>query len=263
MDTSNKNTINGYYDPWMADGRATDIDKIGFFNFGYWKGITDNLEMAQINLIETLASFLTRRSGAVLDVACGKGASTKFLTKYFHPSRITGINISERQLQVCRAIAPECNFELMDATKLAFHDATFDNLLCIEAAFHFQTRRDFLAEAYRVLTPGGRLALSDVVIHDLNLLPPKVIERTLATFPPENCLPSLDAYVGDLRKLGFRHVRVEDTTEQSVIALNEFRMRRAESNLDETQDIARLKELEDSRSYWGHAWTWCMAYAIK
>lgn len=263
MDKSGREIINDYYDPWMVEGSPSDIDKIGFFNYGYWKGIDNSLEHAQINLIETLISFFTRRGGAVLDIACGKGASSKFLTKYFDPARITGINISERQLQICRMIAPECTFRVMDATKLSFNESTFDNVLCVEAAFHFETRRDFLSEAYRVLTPGGRLALSDIVIHDLDLLPPDIRSKTTATLPKENCLPSLDAYRDDLLQIGFRHVRVEDSTELSVIPLMQYRLRNVENEFDRKQDVERLQDLSNPHSYWRRAWTWCMAYAIK
>jgi hypothetical protein len=37
-------------------------------------------------------------------------------------------------------IAPECNFLPMDAAELAFDSDSFDNILCIESAYHFATR---------------------------------------------------------------------------------------------------------------------------
>ncbi|MEM1071073.1 MAG: methyltransferase domain-containing protein, partial [Planctomycetota bacterium] len=45
------------------------------------------------------------------------------------------------------------SFEVMKAEALAFEDAAFDNVICVEAAFHFETRLDFFREALRVLKP--------------------------------------------------------------------------------------------------------------
>jgi MPBQ/MSBQ methyltransferase len=201
--------INESYDGSMFSGSARGLMTwTGFANLGYWKGAEDSLESAQINLIETLLGFFVNRQGNVLDVACGKGASTIFLTKYFNPKKITAINISEKQLELCRLVAPECDFRLMDAASLDLPDASFDNVLCIEAAFHFQTRERFLREAYRVLKPGGRLAMSDLLKKSA-LMAEKM-------YPKENDVASLEDLKDILLKAGFSYVRVDDTSEYTL-----------------------------------------------
>jgi microcystin synthetase protein McyJ len=47
---------------------------------------------------------------------------------------------------------------------LPFADRTFSHVMSIEGPEHFDTRDRFLAEAYRVLKPGGVMALSDYTL---------------------------------------------------------------------------------------------------
>jgi MPBQ/MSBQ methyltransferase len=178
-----------------------------FANWGYWKQSTKSQKEACEALMEKLLGFIPRKQGSILDIACGTGATTRYLTKYYAPENITGINISEKQLQRAKVNAPGCKFLVMDATHLLFQDNSFDAVISVEAAFHFCTRRRFLSEVYRVLRPGGYLVLSDILfcLGAEDLAPMLHIQNWVA---------SPAAYGGLLRNAGFQQVRVIDATEE-------------------------------------------------
>jgi SAM-dependent methyltransferase len=188
-------------------------DRSGFWNFGYWLESTENHRQACENLMERLLAFIPNKKGMILDVACGKGATTRYLLKYYKPENVTGINISAKQLQHCQKNAPGCTFLLMDATHLKFADNSFDTIICVEAAVHFDTREKFLQEAQRVLKPGGRLVLSDALL-----------AAWAPMQPVANYLRSPGEYQRLCLRTGFAEALIFDATEECWGGLAEHLM---------------------------------------
>lgn len=198
-----------------------------YANYGYWSRSGVTIDEACDTLTEQVVKAAGIEPGdRVLEVGCGYGAGTVHYTRLLRPSRVVGLDITELRVQSARDYAATCGlsdmiaFGLGDATHLDFPDSSFERVVGIECALHFDTREDFLREAARVLVPGGGLGLADIVIRrgaDRGEFLDKVhfpVGSDGRLDVVENVYDA-DVYAEILRKCGFADERVDVITDHT------------------------------------------------
>src|SRR5215469_15406357 len=95
--------------------------------------------------------------GQVLEIAIGTGRNLPF---YPAGVEITGIEISPAMLLIARNLAHslgrQVDLVVGDAQALPFPDQRFDTVVCTISLCSIPDERQAIAEAWRVLRPGGR-----------------------------------------------------------------------------------------------------------
>ncbi|MDP3938663.1 MAG: methyltransferase domain-containing protein, partial [Deltaproteobacteria bacterium] len=183
----------------------------GYTQMGYWRPGTANGREACDNLMEALLALVPDKGGRVLEIECGQGATTEALLRHYPEDRITGVDPFPLALDIARARMPRAAFEIMSPTMLHFPDNSFRSILSAERACYFNTRRDFLREAFRVLEPGGRLVLSDI-LHS------RTGEALSIDRHRQNYLSGPRAYEQLLEKMGYVDIQVIDATSECAQA---------------------------------------------
>lgn len=155
----------------------------------------------------------------VLDVGAGTGIVARHAAPRVAPAgSVTGLDASADMLNVARAAAERDGLSIAwhegTAESLPFPDARFDLIFSQFALMFFNDRAAALSEMWRVLAPGGRIAVNvfqEIKRHPFYVALNHAIERRLGV-PAVAAIFALgdaDALGASLSRAGFHDVTIE------------------------------------------------------
>lgn len=112
----------------------------------------------------------------LLDIGCGVGAVLGVIASEFPRLELAGIDLVEAQIAAARehlaSLGARCDLRVGDATALPWPDGSFDHVYMMWFLEHVGDPRPFLAEARRVLRPGGTITINETDYSMLHVWPP-------------------------------------------------------------------------------------------
>ena len=101
---------------------------------------------------------------SLLDVGCGTGFLLELLSSQ-KAAQYTGLDLSPEMIKMAeKKTIPGTEFTVGSAEALPFADGSFDVVTCSQSFHHYPHPKKAMAEAWRVLKPGGLYILSDTGI---------------------------------------------------------------------------------------------------
>lgn len=104
----------------------------------------------------------------LVDVGCGIGGTARFLASTFG-SRVTGVDLAPNYVAVAReltewtSLSDRVRFEVGSALEMPFDADSFDGAVQLHVGMNIEDKQRLCDEVFRILRPGGRFGLYDIM----------------------------------------------------------------------------------------------------
>ncbi len=145
------------------ESQTLTITQLAPFDQFHTRGILATAELASAAGLDP--------SSRVLDVGCGVGGPARYFAATFG-CEVAGIDLSPAFIDTAAYLTERCGltdrvrFQVGDALRLPFEDATFDAVFLQHVAMNIEDRDGVYKGVRRILAPGGRFVIFDLVLRD-------------------------------------------------------------------------------------------------
>ena len=210
-----------YYNSDDADNFYHEIWGGEDIHIGLYRSSGDSIAAASVRTVATMAQALGEldERTRIADFGAGYGGSARWLARAYG-CHVSCVNLSEVQNARNRKINELAGLgERIDVYDASFEsvplaDGSFDHVWSQDSLLHAGDRHRVLAEADRILRPGGTFVFTDPMQADD--CPPGVLQPVLDRLHLDS-LGSFRFYREQARKLDWTEVSVQDLTPQLVM----------------------------------------------
>ena len=195
---------------------------------------------------DALLKELTPRKGMkVLDIGSGSGETVLTIAQKVGPTgKAVGVDFSPEGIALARKRAKErklekvAEFHLAHAHELPFPDNSFDAVISECVVCLTQDKQKVLNEKVRVLKPGGRVIMHDVITWAPM---PKAVTKDPQLYC--SCIGgavSLNDYVNMMKKAGLTDIKTVDYTEDTRKMASVAILTRAVEEVDDEKNFQEI-----------------------
>ncbi len=154
----------------------------------------------------------------ILDMGCGLGGASRYIASQFN-ARVTGLDLTQEfidtgnELNRWVGLSNQVSLQQGSILSLPFEDESFDGALMLHVGMNIADKYALFKEAYRVLKPGSRFGIYDIMrTGDSDLAYPVPWAADAST----SNLASSDQYQQALEQAGFKAGIINNRREFSL-----------------------------------------------
>ncbi|MDE3123154.1 MAG: class I SAM-dependent methyltransferase [Paracoccaceae bacterium] len=191
-------------------------------------GAVDEFHMGGRRATEALAAALSLPEGAkVLDIGCGLGGTARFLAATAGVD-VEGVDLTPAYVEIGQALTRQLGLDdrvrlsVGQAQALPFRPESFDAATVLHVGMNIPDKAAVFAGIARMLKPGGRFAIYDVMrigAGDVAFPVP------WSSGPQTSFLATPEAYRSALAEAGLRLVSTEDRREMALAMFRTMKQR--------------------------------------